>query len=99
MNIPLKFAYGKSLMSGDKKNIFSSGTIYLDIETHELFFDNPEVFSGQHQKIIDNETLIYTISNTVDFPSNSDNDGTLSSSTTAKLGVAILGAMKLGNNE
>lgn len=65
-----------------------------------MFYDAPDVedaTNGAHTKIIDTATLIYTITESISFPSSGggggDND---SGSTSAKLGVAILGSMKLG---
>lgn len=63
-----------------------------------MFFDAPNIEdaeSGAHTKIIDTATLIYTVSKSISFPS-SGGGGSDAGPTSAKLGVAILGSMKLG---
>ena len=102
----IKFLYGRNLAERQKdedvtKHIpFTAGVIYFDTATGEMFYDAPDVedaTSGAHTKVIDTATLIYTITESISFPSSGgsggDND---SGSTSAKLGVAILGSMKLG---
>lgn len=61
-----------------------------------MYFDAPDVTTGSHAKVIDTATLIYTITDSISFPSEGGDDGALSGSTSAKLGVAVLGSMKLG---
>lgn len=63
-----------------------------------MYFDAPDTQSatGSHTKIIDSATLVYTKIDSIIFPSESEDGGSLSGSTSAKLGVAILGSMKLG---
>lgn len=102
----LTFKYGKKLTDATP---FVAGTIFLDIETGELFYDDPTAGKQSHQKIIDTGTLLYWIEETImsdgtiiegteDPPTGSggssgDNNA---SSTTAILGQAILGTMRLG---
>lgn len=106
VNSTLQFLYGKNLQ---KKDIaVQKGRFYLDIETGELFYDNPDptTASNIHNKIIDSATLIYTVSDVVSFPSSGledspipGGDGTdegVTSMATATLGIARLGYMKLG---
>lgn len=96
----LTFKYGKNLTDSTP---FIAGTIFLDIETGELFYDDPTAEKQSHQKIIDSNTLIYHITETI------MSDGTIiegteepptgdssSSNTTSILGQAILGTMLLG---
>ena len=99
----LTFKYGKNLTDATP---FIAGTIFLDIETGELFFDDPTSGKQSHQKIIDSNTLIYHITETImsdgtivegtDKPPVGDND-TNTSGVTAVLGAAILGQMRLGS--
>jgi hypothetical protein len=101
----LNFLYGENLL-GKANSTFKPGTIYLDVTTGELFFDDPSKETvTKHNKIIDTETLIYVLddeSPTVTFPSTGDEDasipggGALGGSTSAVLGTAILGTMILG---
>ncbi len=92
----LKFLYGENLK--DKSVAIVPGTIYLDVATGELYFDDPtKVDIEKHNKIIDTATLIYTIEESVTFPSVGDEDADVPGGiTSAKLGAAILGAMILG---
>lgn len=82
---------------------FQPGTIYLDTATGEMWFDDPQGIAKDHAKIIDLDTLIYEIEEWVEFPSDGDsgesddNNSGSTSSTTARLGYAILGVMKLGD--
>lgn len=92
---------------------FQPGTIYLDTATGEMWFDDPRGIAKDHAKIVDLDTLIYEIEEWVEFPSgvdsggseggseggsgSDDNDSGSTSSTTARLGYAILGVMKLGD--
>lgn len=97
----LTFKYGKNLTDSTP---FIAGTIFLDIETGELFYDDPTAEKQSHQKIIDSNTLIYHITETImsdgtiiegtDAPPTGDTES--SSGTTAILGQAILGKMLLG---
>lgn len=109
VNSSLQFLYGKNLQ--DKDIEVRKGRIYLDIETGELYYDNPDpsAASNVHNKIIDSATLIYTVSETVEYltPGSEDtpipegdgsNAGGSSSAATAKLGYAILGTMILGKD-
>ena len=91
----IKFLYGKNLTEATP---FSAGTIYLDLETGEMYFDAPDSTNTSHAKVIDTATLIYTISESISFPSSGggNDEPPLSGSTSAKLGVAVLGSMKLG---
>lgn len=102
----LTFKYGKNLTDATP---FIAGTIFLDIETGELFYDDPTAEKQSHQKIIDTNTLIYWIEETVmsdgtvvegtEDPPTGDGSGSgdnNASSTTAILGQAILGTMLLG---
>jgi hypothetical protein len=86
----IKFLYGNNL---SKETPFTAGTVYLDLATGELYFDAPNAETGDHAKVIDSATLIYTITESISFPSSGGED---SGSTSAKLGVAVLGSMKLG---
>lgn len=61
-----------------------------------MYFDAPDVETGTHAKVIDSATLIYTITESISFPSSGGDGDNNSSSTSAKLGVAVLGSMKLG---
>ena len=100
----IKFLYGRSLAERQKSEDatqhipFSAGTLYFDIETGEMYFDAPDgnATASGHTKVIDSATLIYTISESISFPSEGGEDGPVSGSTSAKLGVAVLGSMKLG---
>lgn len=100
----LKFLYGNDLKN--KSVAVAPGTIYLDVATGELFYDDPsEIDTENHNKIIDTATLTYSVSGrvTVAFPfeddenpgggSGGDLDG---GATSAKLGIAVLGTMVLG---
>lgn len=87
----IRFLHGRNL--NDSINIVP-GTFYLDLATRELWYDDPaDTSSTQHNKIIDIETLVYTVDeDTITWdPGAADNSGT-----SAKLGVAILGKMVLG---
>lgn len=81
----LAFKYGQNLTDSIP---FVSGTIYLDINTGEFWFDDPSSAEKKHQKVIDTDTLIYEIDKTVEWGS--------AGNTTAKLGLAVLGTMVLG---
>jgi hypothetical protein len=106
----LQFLFGKNLTS--KEIDVKPGTFYLDVETKELFFDDPSNTSSGHNKVIDTGTLIYKVTETITF-SPSDDTGSGDSdtgsgdsdtgsgdsetgSTSAVLGVAVLGTMTLG---
>ena len=99
----LTFKYGKKLTDTTP---FVAGTIFLDLETGELFYDDPAAEKSIHQKIIDTNTLTYWIESTImddgsiveggTEPPDGDSGVNDSSSTTAKLGMAILGTMLLG---
>lgn len=101
----LSFLYGKNLQ--EKEVAIQRGRFYLDTETGELYYDNPDPAAANdiHNKIIDSATLIYTVSEIIEFPSTGSEDDPISggdgsndttSTTTAKLGTAIIGYMKLG---
>lgn len=99
----LTFKYGKNLTDSTP---FIAGTIFLDIETGELFYDDPTAGKQIHQKIIDSNTLIYHITETImsdgtiiegtEQPPSGDDSTNNASGTTAILGQAILGKMLLG---
>lgn len=97
----LTFKYGKNLSNTTP---FVAGTIFLDIETGELFYDDPTSTVQEHQKIIDSQTLLYWVKETVmsdgsivqGTESPPTGDGGVNASGTAILGQAILGVMKLG---
>lgn len=98
----LTFKYGRNLSNTTP---FVAGTIFLDIETGELFYDDPTSTAQEHQKIIDSQTLLYWVKETVmsdgsivqGTESPPTGDGEVNASgTTAILGQAILGVMKLG---
>lgn len=101
----LQFLFGKNLKDSNVE--IKPGKMYLDLETKELYYDDPSgVDTANHNKIIDTATLIYSITDTVtiSIPSTGDGSGdpggsgdNNSSSITAKLGVAVLGTMKLGS--
>lgn len=84
----LTFKYGKGLTNSTP---FVPGTVYLDVETGEFWFDDPTSEKTEHQKIIDVDTIMYKIDKTVEWGS-----GTTIGGATAKLGSAILGTMVLG---
>lgn len=96
----VKFLFGEKLQ--EKNPTIQPGTIYLDIATGEMYYDDPSAVKSAHQKIIDTATLIYTIeTNSITFPSPGNEDENLpgvnaSGATTAALGTAILGTMILG---
>lgn len=101
----LTFKYGKNLTDSTP---FIAGTIFLDIETGELFYDDPTAEKQIHQKIIDTNTLTYWIKETImsdgsiiqgtDTPPSGGDSGSgdNTSNTSAILGKAILGTMLLG---
>lgn len=99
----LQFLAGTDFVN--KSLSFQPGTIYLDIATGEMWFDDPQGVATDHAKIIDLDTLVYDIEEWVEFPSSSSTPGTpstpgsggTSSSTSAVLGIGILGKMKLGS--
>lgn len=104
----LQFLFGKNLKDSNVE--IKPGKMYLDLETKELYYDDPSgEDTANHNKIIDTATLIYSITDTVTItiPSTGDGSGdpgdtggsgdNSSSSITAKLGVAVLGTMKLGS--
>ena len=80
------FKYGKSLTSSTP---FVPGTVYLDIEKQEIWFDDPSSKKTEHQKFIDTDTFTYKIDKTVEWGGSAGN-------ATAKLGLAVLGTMVLG---
>lgn len=92
----LTFKYGKKLTDATP---FVAGTLFLDIETGELFYDDPTASKQVHQKIIDSNTLTYWVESTIladgtiiegtEPPPSGDNSS-------SSLGKAILGTMKLG---
>lgn len=98
----LTFKYGRNLSNTTP---FVAGTLFLDIETGELFYDDPTSTMQEHQKIIDSQTLLYWVQETVmsdgsivqgTEPPPTGNGGANASGATAILGQAILGVMKLG---
>ena len=96
----LQFLAGTNFVN--KSLSFQPGTIYLDTATGEMWFDDPQGVATDHAKIIDLDTLVYDIEEQVEFPSSSSTPGTpdsggTSSSTSAVLGIGILGKMKLGS--
>lgn len=82
----LTFKYGKGLTDSTP---FVPGTVYLDIESGEFWFDDPTSEKTAHQKIIDIDTITYKIDKTSEW-------GAAATGATAKLGIAILGTMVLG---
>lgn len=84
----LKFLYGNNLSS---KTPYEAGTIYLDLATNEFWFDAPGESSG-HKKIIDSDTLLFSVAGSMSFSPES------SAIASAKLGVARLGSMVLGSS-
>jgi hypothetical protein len=88
----LQFLHGKNLKTNNPA--FNPGTMYLDTETGELWFDDPSNTLTQHTKVIDTATLLYSIEETFEYPG--EGGGSLSGATTAMLGTAILGTMILG---
>lgn len=59
----------------DKTLEVKPGTIYLDIATGELYYDDPsQINIDKHHKVIDAATLIYTISESISFPSKGNED-------------------------
>jgi len=64
----IQFLYGKNLLNSSVK--VAPGTIYLDLQTKELYYDDPTKASATvHEKIIDAATLLYSTATTVNFPS------------------------------
>lgn len=47
---------------------FTSGIIYYDAATHELWFDDPSNSISIHKKIIDMDTFTYTLEEDMPFP-------------------------------
>ena len=100
----IKFLYGSNLSKSTTP--LTPGVFYLDVETKELFYDDPRkgldefTADDDHIKIIDTATLIYEISESIIFPSTEDEEDEPSdtSAETAILGVAILGTMILGKS-
>ena len=93
----LKFLHGKDFLT--KVLALQPGTFYLDTETGELWFDDPSNTLTDHKKIIDTNTLIYSIDTSFEFSGEfAESGSTESGATTAKLGVAVLGSMILGAN-
>ena len=98
----LTFKYGKNLTDSTP---FIAGTILLDIETGELFFDDPTAEKTVHQKVIDRNTLLYWVEETImsdgsviqgtEQPPTGDG-GANAGGTSAVLGQAVLGQMLLG---
>lgn len=62
----LQFLYGDNLMS--KNTAVKPGTLYLDLTTKELYFDDPSGTTNTHQKVIDASTLLYTTSTSPTWP-------------------------------
>ena len=98
----LQFLAGTDFVN--KSLSFQPGTIYLDTATGEMWFDDPQGVATDHAKVIDLDTLVYDIEEWVEFPSSGfipgtpiAPDGSTSSSTSAILGIGILGKMKLGS--
>lgn len=83
----LRFLQGQNLR--EKNVAFQPGTIYLDTATNEMWFDDPSQTTLRHQKIIDLDTLVYLIENTVEFSPVVDQG-------TGPLGMAVLGTMIIG---
>lgn len=72
----VKFLYGENLSNRSDVNI-KPGTIYLDIATGELYFDDPSktnVTVNDRHKIIDTATLTFLIDEGVDYPSLGEED-------------------------
>lgn len=88
----LQFLFGKDFNKGENVP-FTPGSFYLDLSKGELWIDDPTNNALTHSKIIDTDTLIYEVeeNGSMLFPAE-DN------AATAKLGVARLGVMKLGNS-
>lgn len=82
----LTFKHGKNITDTVP---FSAGTIYLDTETGEMWYDSPDPLNVTkvHEKIIDTDTLVYSIDETVEYESNELD--------IAKLGSGLLNYMKL----
>lgn len=91
MNL-LQFLFGKDFNKGENVP-FTPGSFYLDLSKGELWIDDPTNNTVTHSKIIDTDTLIYEVeeNGSMLFPAE-DN------AATARLGVARLGVMKLGNS-
>lgn len=90
MQEPLQFRYGVRIQ--DKDLPYEPGTIYLDVAMRELWIDDPTNYvGGEHIKIIDSDTLIYSINEgeSILFPMTDE-------SSYARLGTALPGLMKLG---
>ena len=87
----IKFLFGQKLK--DKTVTFEPGVMYLDTYTKEMWYDDPSNTLQQHSKIIDTNTLVYSIEETFEFPG----EVTDASGTSAVLGVAVLGSMVLGS--
>ena len=83
----LRFLQGQNLR--EKNVAFQPGTIYLDTATKEMWFDDPSQTTMRHQKIVDLDTLVYLIEETVQFNPVVDNDA-------GSLGMAVLGTMIIG---
>lgn len=81
----------------DKNVEVKPGTFYLDVETKELFFDDPSNSSSQHNKVIDTGTLIYRVTEKITFPADGSDFDDNGNSTSAVLGIAVLGSMTLGS--
>lgn len=62
----LAFKYGQNLTSSTP---FVPGTVYLDIEKKEIWFDDPSSKKTEHQKFIDTDTFTYKIDKTVEWSS------------------------------
>jgi hypothetical protein len=69
----LQFLYGDNLMS--KSTAVKPGTLYLDLTTKELYFDDPSGTTQSHQKVIDASTLLYNTTTT--FPTSNVVSGLL----------------------
>ena len=51
-----------------KNTAVKPGTLYLDLTTKELYFDDPSGTTNTHQKVIDASTLLYTTSTSPTWP-------------------------------
>ena len=58
----IQFLYGENLKTKSLK--FSSGTVYLDTVTNELFFDDPTASNNNRIKMIDTDTFLYSLEGT-----------------------------------
>lgn len=88
-----KFRFLSGTGFSDKAIPFSPGRIYLDTSTGALWFDDPNSETEEHGKVIDLDALIFSVENEVEVSFDIDSTTT---TTTARLGTARLGSMKLG---